>query len=269
MANDVNLTSREWLNLVFEGKNKAYGAYVLRRSSSNHHVIALLSVVLLGLSLAFLPDLLPTTSFQKPVVKQTVPVELTIVQFPDVAPKKEPVAIDKPTPLPSAVKSAVQFTEPKIVPDEIAGVDAGLPTQAALTETGADISTQSFDGVVGGTTHIDDVVPVAPPVEVVPVIHVHPDQAPVFDGLMQWLGKNINYPVSALERGVEGRVILRFVVGPDGTVSNVEVQRSLDPSCDREAVRVVKNMPKWVPGKVNGNPVHTYFTLPVLFKIQK
>ena len=269
MTNDVNLASREWLNLIFEGKNKAYGAYVLRRSSSNHHIIALLSVVLLGLSMVFLPNLLPTTSSQKPVVRQTGSVEpITVIPF--VAPQKEPVAIEKPvTPLPSAVKSAVQFTEPKIVPDEIAGVDAGLPTQAVLTETGADISTQSFDGVVGGTTHIDDVVPVAPPVEVVPVIHVHPDQAPVFDGLMQWLGKNINYPVSALERGVEGRVILRFVVGPDGAVSNVEVQRSLDPSCDREAVRVVKNMPKWVPGKVNGNPVHTYFTLPVLFKIQK
>ena len=270
MANDVNLTSREWLNLVFEGKNKAFGAYVLREKSSNRHLMALLIVVLLGLSLVYLSNLTPSAPAKKSVTGITGYVEPITVIDPIVQiPEAKPVEIKLAAPLPLLVKSAVQFTPPKIVPDEIVGVNDGLPTQAALTDSNADISNRPFTGVEGGTVHIGDVVSPTLPVEVEPIIYPYVEQPPVFDGLMQWLSDNIRYPAIALERGIEGRVVLRFVVGPDGVVSNVEVQRSLDPSCDREAVRVVKNMPKWIPGRVNGDPVHVYFTLPVLFRLQK
>ena len=271
MTNDVNLASREWLNLVFEGKNKAYGAYVLREKSSNRHLMALVIVVLLGLSLVYLPNLIPSTPTQKPVTGVTGYVEpITIIDPIVQIPEAKPVETVKPTaPLPLLVRSAVQFTPPKIVTDEKFGTNDGVPTQATLTDVNADISNRPFAGAEGGTVHIGDVVLPVSPVEVEPIIYPYVEQAPVFDGLMQWLSDNIRYPAVALERGIEGRVILRFVVGPDGTVSNIEVQRSLDPSCDREAIRVVKSMPKWIPGRVNGDPVHVYFTLPVLFKLQK
>ena len=86
--------------------------------------------------------------------------------------------------------------------------------------------------------------------------------------LKKWLNDNIQYPVIAAEQGIQGRVTVRFVIDPDGTVSSAEILQSLDPSCDREALRVVRKMPKWVPGKQNGKEVSVYFTVPIVFRLQ-
>lgn len=86
--------------------------------------------------------------------------------------------------------------------------------------------------------------------------------------LMTWLSQNIQYPAIAEENGVQGRVIVRFVVGKDGTIRNPKILRSVDPSLDKEALRVVKAMPIWIPGKQKGIPVAVYFTLPVTFQLQ-
>ena len=85
--------------------------------------------------------------------------------------------------------------------------------------------------------------------------------------MMQWLSDNMIYPVLAMEQGIQGRVILRFVIAEDGSVEDAEVVRSLDPACDEAALRVVKMMPKWTPGKQDGKPVSVYYTLPVVFKL--
>ena len=98
------------------------------------------------------------------------------------------------------------------------------------------------------------------------------EQMPSFPGgqgaLMQWLSSNIKYPVIAAENGVQGRVIIQFVVEKDGSVSGVTVAKSVDPSLDKEAQRVVKSMPKWIPGKQNGSAVRVKYTVPVTFKLQ-
>ena len=86
--------------------------------------------------------------------------------------------------------------------------------------------------------------------------------------LMQWLSKNIKYPAIAQENGTQGRVTVRFVVERDGSVSNAEVIRGVDPYLDKEALRVVNSMPKWNPGKQRGKAVRTRFTLPVTFRLQ-
>jgi TonB family protein len=86
--------------------------------------------------------------------------------------------------------------------------------------------------------------------------------------MMKWLQENISYPVIAAEQGIQGSVILRCVIRSDGSIENVEVQRSLDPSCDKEAVRVVKKMPKWNPGKQYGDAVNVYYTMPIRFRLQ-
>ena len=105
-----------------------------------------------------------------------------------------------------------------------------------------------------------------------PQIFSHVEVMPQFPGgdaaLMKWLSENINYPTIAQEQGIQGRVNLRFVVKPDGSVDDVQVIKGLDPSCDKEAVNKVKMMPKWVPGKQNGNPVYVYYQLPVTFRLQ-
>ena len=86
--------------------------------------------------------------------------------------------------------------------------------------------------------------------------------------LMQYLASNIKYPVLAEENGVQGRVIVQFVVGKDGSISNVKVVKSVDQSLDKEAARVVSSMPKWIPGKQNGQAVNVKYTVPVTFKLQ-
>jgi len=105
-----------------------------------------------------------------------------------------------------------------------------------------------------------------------PIIFNYVEVMPEFPGgisaLMKFLQDNLKYPVEAQEKGIQGRVALRFVVTPDGSVDDVQVIKSLDSLCDQEAVRVVKAMPKWIPGKQSGVPVYVYFNLPVVFKLQ-
>ena len=98
------------------------------------------------------------------------------------------------------------------------------------------------------------------------------EEMPEFPGgmtkLADYLAKNIKYPQMARESGIQGRVFVNFVVEPDGSVSNVTVMRSLGGGCDEEAMRVVKSMPKWKPGKQRGKPVRVSYILPVNFKLQ-
>jgi TonB family protein len=104
-----------------------------------------------------------------------------------------------------------------------------------------------------------------------PVIFTHVESMPVFPGgdaaLIKYLLDNLLYPKTAVEKGIQGRVILRFVVKTDGTIDDVQVSKSLDPACDEEAVRAVKAMPKWTPGKQKGEAVAVFYTLPVIFKL--
>lgn len=98
------------------------------------------------------------------------------------------------------------------------------------------------------------------------------DEIPCFPGgykgLMTFLSQNMVYPVTAQENGVQGRVTVSFVVETDGSITDVEVARSVDPFLDREAMRIVKAMPKWTPGKKDGKPVRLKYTVPVVFRLQ-
>ena len=105
------------------------------------------------------------------------------------------------------------------------------------------------------------------------VVFVVVESMPEFPGgqqaLFKFLSENIKYPVIAQENGIQGRVICQFTVNKDGSIVDIEVVRSGgDPSLDKEAVRVIKSMPKWKPGKQRGKPVRVKYTVPVSFKLQ-
>ena len=95
------------------------------------------------------------------------------------------------------------------------------------------------------------------------------EDMPGFPGgnVQQWISKHVKYPVLAMENGIQGKVYVQFVIERDGSVSNVKVVRGVDSSLDKEAVRVVKSMPKWKPGKQRGKPVRVSFTLPINFQL--
>lgn len=102
-------------------------------------------------------------------------------------------------------------------------------------------------------------------------IHLFAEEMPEFPGgdkaLLNFLGTNIKYPIIAQERGVQGKVLIEFVVNKDGSVVDPKVLRPLDPACDKEALRVIRAMPKWKPGRQGGKPVRVRYTVPVSFKL--
>ena len=99
------------------------------------------------------------------------------------------------------------------------------------------------------------------------------DQQPSFPGgtnaFNTFIVSNLKYPVVAQENGIQGRVVVKFIVEKDGSISNVEVDRSVDPSLDNEAMRVIKNMPKWIPGQINGKAVKVECSYPFVFRLQQ
>lgn len=109
--------------------------------------------------------------------------------------------------------------------------------------------------------------------EVTDEVFVVVEQNPEFPGgltaMMKFLSDNIRYPVIAQENGIQGRVVCNFVVERDGSITDVQVARGIDPSLDREAVRVIQSMPRWTPGKQRGQAVRVRFTLPVAFRLQQ
>ena len=104
--------------------------------------------------------------------------------------------------------------------------------------------------------------------EIFVVVEQQPEFPNGMAALMKFLGDNIKYPVIAQENGIQGRVITNFVVERDGSISDVQIVRGQDPSLDKEAIRVIKTMPKWKPGQQRGKPVRVRFTLPVVFRLQ-
>lgn len=273
MAKDFDLTSQEWLDLVFDNKNKAYGAYELREDSSNRHLKALFIVALVGLAFVYLPA----------IIKQAIPEKSKVVEVPTEHNFKainmeenipEKIIIHVPEIVqPPALMKTIQFTPPKIVEDDFVGENQ-LIAQDELTDSNAQISVLTVPGVEGGIINIVDVrdqlVPVMAKTDPT-IIHPYVEEPPLFPGgeteLTRWLQSQLQYPAIASENGIQGKVTLRFVVEPDGSVAHVEVLGSLEPSCDREAVRVVSRMPKWKPGRQNGDPVRVYFTLPIFFRL--
>ncbi|MDR0546339.1 MAG: energy transducer TonB [Dysgonamonadaceae bacterium] len=266
MAKDINLDSREWLNLIFEGRNQSYGAYELRENSSNRHLLAIAVVIVAGFALLFLPKLVIPTKTAVVPAPLTTKQEVTVsaVEIPQ-KPESKPVVIVSAPAIP--VISTVQFNNPTIVPDPQVAPTDGMITQEDLTASNATSGTHTIVGNATTGVHPIDAPPATDPATTDPAPYV--DTMPVFDGnLNQWLSSNIRYPIDAIELGQEGKVVLRFVVETDGSIGNIQILRSLYPSLDREAVRVVKKMPKWKPGMQNGQTVRVYYTLPIHFRIQ-
>jgi protein TonB len=274
----VDLIDNSWTDLVFEGKNQAYGAYVLRRETGKRNVKSLIWV-LIGIAIIFLVVFL-NVQIQN-AIKQNQTID-TDVELSKLAQKKEtkverkePIKVEVEQKVVEKVKSSVKFTAPEIKKDNEVNPEDEIKSQDDLAKTNTAIGT--FD--VKGNDEAEGVVLKAneqaidekPKEEETKVFEVV-EQMPEFPGgaaaLMKWLSDNIKYPSIAEENGIQGRVICTFVVERDGSVSDVQVARSIDPSLDKEAMRVLKKMPKWIPGRQNGAAVRVKYTVPVTFKLQ-
>lgn len=272
----VDLISDAWCDLVFEGRNQEYGAYRLRKSTGKRNIWSIV-IVLIAAVVIFSAIAIKNVIQANQRVAVTTAVELSSIQTKKQAKveKKAPVKIEQPKQV-EKVKSSIKFTAPVIKKDEDVKPEEEMKNQDDLQKTKTTIG--AFNVV--GNDEIDgevlkakeEIAQPEPPKEEENKVFDVVEEQPSFPGgqgaLMQWLRDNIKYPVIAAENGIEGRVIVQFVVSKSGSISNVNVVRGVDPSLDKEAVRVVSNMPNWTPGKQNGTTVNVRYTLPVTFKLQ-
>ena len=267
----VDLTSQEWCDLIFEGRNKDYGAYKMRARAArrlNFSVVLVIVIAAVGFSI---PRLITMVTPEK---KEVMTEVTTLSQLEEPEVKQEEVQKVQPVaPPPPALKSSIKFTAPVIKKDEEVADEDQMKSQEELTESKVTISIADVQGTdEEGGVLVEDLKQVVTEAPVEEEVFDMVEQAPQFPGgpaeLMAWLGKNIRYPVIAQENGIQGRVICQFVVGSDGSVRDIKVMRGVDPSLDKEAVRVIQSMPKWIPGRQNGKAVSVRYTLPVTFKLQ-
>lgn len=281
----IDLIDPKWVEMVFANKNKAYGAYQLRKGTSSRNIKSIIIlVVAAGLVGGFLAykvhadkvaaekqaymEAMELSRLQELAKKEQKKEEKKIQ--PKIEPKKE---------IPE-VRESQKFTAPVIKKDELVKEENQVKQMDQLKKDVA-VANVDQEGSKDRTVEAvrnDIAVNVPPPPvekkeEVKQVVENKvfdiAEQMPSFKGnVNQWLSQNLTYPAVAAENGIQGRVIVNFVVEKDGSISNVQVVRSVDPALDREAVNVVKRMPKWNPGMNNGQPARVKFTLPVTFKLQ-
>ncbi|MBQ8701161.1 MAG: energy transducer TonB [Prevotella sp.] len=273
----IDLIDNSWVDLVFEGKNQAYGAYQLRKNTGRRNVYSLLVMFAIGLAIAVI---VAVKGVVENAMKSDVAME-SDVELSKLAEKKEAKAERKEEPKQEKievekVKSSIKFTAPVIKKDSEVKPEEELKSQEDLNKDKTAIGAFDVKGndEAGGTVlkAVEEIAQPEPKHEEENKVFDVVEQMPSYPGgmgaLMQWLGQNMQYPVVAAENGIQGRVIVQFVVEKDGSITDVRVARGVDPYLDKEAARVVKMMPRWIPGKQNGSAVRVKYTVPVVFKLQ-
>jgi len=274
----IDLVAGDWVDLVFEGKNQAYGAYKLRKGTTKRNIIAMFAVLAAAVVLFSFVAIKSVIEANQKAVAVTQANELSsldkVKKKAEV--KQKPKVNVEPEKVVERVKSSVKFTAPVIKKDSEVKPEDELKTQEEIMTTKTAIGAldvKGNDDANGEVLKIKEVVAQPEPKpEVETKIFEVVEQMPTFPGgdaaLMEFLRKNVVYPVVAQENGVQGRVVISFVVERDGSITDVKVARSVDPSLDREAARVVKSMPNWIPGKQNGSSVRVKYNVPVSFRLQ-
>lgn len=278
--NSSNLYGGEWLALVFSNRNKNYGAYVLRKESSNIMVRALVIVVPIFLLLFVAPmlyaQLKPQPDKEVQVVMETRDVDIIHELKPEKPkakeiekelPKAEPV-IEKVKQVNLSVNIVVvdklDVAEPPTTIDLQNAVVGSVTTDGEEGKGNAKVTgnTEGGDGsgtATEGTNEIFDTYGV--------------EEFPEFPGGMaawsKFIQKNLRYPYMAQEKGVQGKVFVSFVIEKDGSVSDVALVKGIGAGCDEEALRVIKKSPRWKPGKQNKKEVRVRYNMPINYTISQ
>lgn len=291
----IDLYDPKWVDMVFADKNKAYGAYQLRKSVSQRNikalVILLVAAFIGGGYLAYqIKKHKDELAAQEEYAAKMELAALEQAKKEQAERKKqqkkeEPKKVEPEKVVPET-RATVKFTAPVIKDDK--EVKEEMPPMVKMNRETKAIGTETKEGVEDRNI-VADRSTVATPEQIIPKIEkpvaeapkveapkediekkifTFAEQQPTFKGNVQaWLTSHLNYPASAADNNIQGKVVVKFVVGRDGSVSRAEVVRGVDPALDREALRVVNSMPKWNPGMNNGQPANVWFQLPITFKL--
>ena len=254
-------------DIIFEGRNKEYGAYVLRRVYNKYVSISTTGGAILFALIVSYP-LITASIFPSETSTSGNGRDRTIIIF--TAPPIDKTTVDISTPIQPKTPT-VKYIAPVVLPDEQVHNEDFATIDDLINKNPG---TETIEGNINGTDNIDVIEPIDIP-EVEPVkekIHTWAEEMPKFsdsDGeLLSFFAKNIVYPEIAKRAGVEGKVILSFVIDKSGDIKDIQVAKGIGAGCDEEAVRVLNSMPRWKPGKQNGKPVLTRIIIPVVFKLR-
>ena len=271
MLEKISINSVAWCEIVFEDKNKKYGAFQLRKDSDKRHLKALIfAVAIVTLSICT-PLILKSIKPEKRETNLDVSVISNLI--PEKTDVKKDIKIDVPPPV--KIKNTIKFNLFQITKDDKVTNENELKTQDELNQSTKAIS---FKNQIGN----DDINGVDP-IDLEPKqtdltenkkteepIYKFVEQEPEFmadQTINTYLASNIQYPQLAKVSGIKGTVVVQFVVERDGSVSNVKIERGIGGGCDEEAIRVIKAMPLWKPGKQNGKPVRVSLKIPIVFNL--
>jgi len=262
----TNIMRADYLDILFENRNKSYGGYELRKHYNRRvkKAFAILTLCISGLVCVSFVNNRPEEHR-----RSDAPIRPTIVEInPVVKPPLKVIKDITPPPAAKNVKTLV-YTPPVVRPDDDVPDDKLMTKNKQLTDIHPGPSNMDGDtadiGIVSKTG--TGTGPVTLPKKTEPMVYVQ--QMPQFEGNMEaYINSHLSYPEVARESKIEGKVLIRFVVNEDGSVSDVTVVRGIGGGCDQEAQRMVSGMPRWKSGKQNGIPVKVFFTLPIQFVLQ-
>jgi protein TonB len=275
MMDNTQLARASFDDIIFEGRNKAYGAFVLRRLYNRHLTRALLiGVAIFSIFVSF--PIIARMFEEKVEVVDTKNLKVNeLMEAPplDKAPPPPPPPPPPAAPPPPPPKlSTIKFTPPVVKKDNEVVKEEKIPDQDELKD-----KVVATETVKGNTDNIDlsglEGEGNAAVAEVVDTkVYTYVEQMPQFpggnDAIVGAIQKAIKYPALALRNQVEGKVFVNFTVNPQGEVTDVKITKGIGAGCDEETIRAVKTLPRFAPGKQNGRAVSVSFTVPVTFAIK-
>ena len=266
----LDILNQQWIDVVFSGRNKAYGAYDLRKENPrNTNKALLIGVAVFVLAISFKTILNKLEGFIPKADEKVKVTEVVLPPPPVDATKKPPPPPPEP---PKPKVDQVRFPPPVVKPDnEVREKDPPTIKELAVADPGQ----HDQKGDPNADIKIDEPVGNA---DIKQVVEADPNQIftavekqPLFPGgeagFGKYLQKNLRYPAIARENNVQGRVVLTFVVERDGSLTDIKVLRPLGSGTDEEAIRVLKSSPKWSPGIQNGRPVRVQYSIPINFAL--
>lgn len=262
MKNESAAPKEQWDDIVFENRNKEYGAYVVRKAYSRNVVISLGITLLTLIFVVAYPVIAKMLRGAKPEAeKEIIHSTVNLDQPPPIMPNQPPPPrVEVPPP----IKTIIKFLPPKVV-DKEPELEEKMPTieEIKVADTGPE--TQEGTGDVVFTEPVQDEG--EDPNQIFLVVEQMPEFPGGREALLAFIRNNMRYPAQARRLQTEGTVYVTFVVDTDGKVGDIQVVKGIGAGCDEEAARVVRLFPPWKGGKQRGRPVKVRFTLPLKFKI--
>ena len=254
----------EFDDIVFENRNKDYGAYPMRRKYNGTVIISTIAAALIIVFAVVIPYFDYVSKLHRK--RQEYRVGYATIKMEKVEPPPEEIFIP-PAPPPPALMENIRYVAPVIV-DSIKPMDHTIP---AFEDVNAS-DLKNDKNIITGTGNNGDQLGISGDNSDEPYVIV--EIPPTFRGggiekFRDWVQHKTVYPEIAQEHGIHGTVIIVFIVEKDGTVSNVKVVRGVNPVLDAEAVKAIESSPKWTPGMQRGKPVRFRFSIPLVFSFGK